>query len=190
MNRNHDMASVFFAMLMGALTSVWADTHYVNVDNPLPSSPYTNWMDAATTIQAAIDVAEDGDVVLVTNGMYNTGGVAVYGNPTNDVAVTNRVAITNVIAVQSVNGPEYTTIIGYKGGSEYEDGIRCACVKSGAKLIGFTLTGGSAAPCLRCHRPFTSEDCCGGIVFWSDTLNTNHIPTVENCVMARKTETR
>ncbi len=140
MNRNYGLASVFLALSMGALSPAWADTHYVHVDNPLPSSPYTNWLDAATTIQAAIDVAETGDTILVTNGIYAVGGVALYGSPTNNVAVTNRVAITNTITVRSVNGPDHTIIEGQ--GPSGSNAVRCAYVQSNASLVGFTLRNG------------------------------------------------
>jgi len=34
-----------------------------------PRAPYDTWATAATTIQAALDVAADGDIVQVTNGV-------------------------------------------------------------------------------------------------------------------------
>ena len=35
--------------------------------------PFTSWADAATNIQIAIDAAAAGDVIWVTNGIYNVG---------------------------------------------------------------------------------------------------------------------
>ncbi len=56
-----------------------ATVHYVDLNSTNASPPYTNWDTAARDIQSAVDVAETGDTVLVTNGIYVTGGRAVDG---------------------------------------------------------------------------------------------------------------
>jgi hypothetical protein len=121
------------AGLLVALLASWtvsAGTLYVWQDSPNPTPPFDSWANAATTIQDAVDAAHPGDLVLVTNGVYATGGRTAFGDMT-------RVAIDKAITVQSVNGPEATVI---EGGP----GIRAAYVGTNAFMSGFTLTKGVA----------------------------------------------
>ena len=112
-------------------------TYYVNVNNPNPVFPYTNWATAATNIQDAVDVTKAGDTVLVTNGVYAVGGRG-----------GNRVSITNSIRLESVNGPSVTTIEGGLPRRDENgyiiDARRCVYLGTNAVLSGFTLTNGHA----------------------------------------------
>lgn len=116
-------------------------TRYVNAAGTTPVSPYSTWATAAATIQDAVDAADDGDMVLVTNGVYASGG-RVSGSYSG-AAAFNRVSIEKAITVCSVNGASNTVIIGGDG-SNGMPVARCAYVGAGARLQGFTLTGGHA----------------------------------------------
>ena len=65
---------MFFGVVWLAATAAGAATNYVSQTSTNPVSPYNSWATAATSIQAAIDVAANNNVVLVSNGVYNTGG--------------------------------------------------------------------------------------------------------------------
>jgi hypothetical protein len=136
------MATRYLIPLMLILSApLFATTLYVDVNSANPIPPYTNWSTAANILQDAVDAASRGDTVLVTNGIYSTGGRRL-GN----FDVTNRVVLTNGASVRSVNGPAVTSIRGYQvpAGVSLTNAIRCAYLSSTSTLSGFTLTNGSA----------------------------------------------
>jgi len=112
------------------------------------------WATARQTIQGAVNLTQAGDTVLVSNGVYATGGGIA---PT--LSGSNRVVITNNITVQSVNGAAVTIIKGLKGGTYSQgDSVRCVYMINGGTLSGFTLTNG-------CTASGSWDDCGGGINF-------------------------
>lgn len=120
-------------LIVSCALSLPATTRYVSLDGG-HVSPFTTWANAATNIQAAVDVSVDGDVVLVTNGVYASGTRVTPG-----YVALNRLVITNDITVQSVNGPEVTIIRGE--GPLGDDAVRGVYLSAGT-LIGFTITNG------------------------------------------------
>lgn len=157
--------SFVFALVFGFSLSSLATTHYVDVNGTNPSPPYLDWSTAATNIQDAVDASVAGDLVLVTNGVYATGGRPWNGSSSG----TNRVNLTNGIALQSVNGPAFTTIVGSQI-LPHPNSIRCVAMGGGAFLSGFTLTNG---------EPGGTNFAIGGGVANFSTQNC----TVSNCVV-------
>ena len=142
-------AGIFVAAASGGYAAV----HYVALNSPNPSPPYTNWATAATVIQDAVDAAGAGDEIVVTNGTYATGGRTVSAH-----TLTNRVAMPQALSLRSVNGPEFTVIEGYQepGDTNGYSAVRCVYLGSGGILSGFTLTNGATHSSI--DEPFT-EDC-------------------------------
>ena len=149
--------------LMLFIVNAPASVLYVDLNCTNPTSPYNDWSIAATNIQSAIDAAADGDLILVTNGVYSTGGQVVYGS------LTNRVVINKAVTVQSVNGPTVTVIQGVQdppnGNSYtkpqlyYTNNIRCVYMTNNSVLSGFTLTNGAT----QAYNIMTNTTVGGGV---------------------------
>jgi formylglycine-generating enzyme required for sulfatase activity len=149
-----------------------AATLHVWQDSPSPGPPYADWATAASTIQQAVDAAQAGDMVLVTNGVYASGGRVAGMN-----LLVNRVLVNKAITLQSVNGPDVTVIEGHQvpGATNGDGAIRCMYLANGAVLSGFTLTNGAT----RCDSGlgYGQEDGGGGI--WCESGSA----VVTNCVL-------
>ncbi|MDD5704572.1 MAG: right-handed parallel beta-helix repeat-containing protein [Kiritimatiellae bacterium] len=148
-------------------------TRYVAQAGQTPGGGYLTWATAASNIQDAVDAAAAGEVVLVSNGVYNTGGVK-----TPSYLVTNRLVVDKAVAVRSVNGPEATIIEGVVDPSDPVDGlganaVRCVYLRNGASLAGFTLTNGRT---LKTGGHYQFDRAGGGAVIHAGCV-------VSNCVL-------
>lgn len=140
-----------------------ASVLYVDVNSTNPVPPYADWSTAATNIQDAVDVATNGSIVLVTNGIYATGG-RLFGG------MTNRVAITNSVTLRSVNGPGTTIIEGSPVIGT--NAVRCVWLGNGALLSGFTLTNGATLGAVG-GSPKTTQNGGGAYCFSSLSVLSN-----------------
>jgi len=159
--RRYCFAILPFTLLVSS--SAFATLRYVNVANPNPAAPYTDWTTAANVIQDAVDTSQAGDTLIVTDGLYKLGGRAIYG------IITNRVAIDKPITVQSVNGPSVTFIEGNSAPGDFA--IRCVYMTNGASLIGFTLRNGAT------RATGIAQEFTGGGVYCESTA-----ATISDCI--------
>jgi hypothetical protein len=154
-------------MMLAALPAA-ATTWYVSPHgSDIISVAGTNWLTAKLTIQAAIDLAADGDTVLVTNGVYARNGT----DANVSAGMTNRIVINKSITVQSVKGPLFTTIVGVQvpGTIDGDSAIRCAYVGNNAVLSGFTLTNGATQGFAGGGSPsYSDPSLVGGGVYCED----------------------
>ncbi len=178
--------AIIFASNGGNLTNVLAGigklpaTWYVTT-NGNDGAAGTNWTTAKKTIQVAVDASTDGDIVVVSNGVYATGGRIASG------VTSNRVVIDKAIQVRSVNGAAVTSILGNYGtntygygygygyGSGYWDAVRCVWIRGSASMEGFTLANGHVN-----EEWFSGyDDILGGGIWLDSTWN----ESVSNCVI-------
>lgn len=158
------------AVFLAVCLHMAAATLYASPESLTPTPPYGSWETAASEIQRAVDAAAPGDEIVVTNGVYATGGRAIFGT------MTNRVAVDKPVLLRSVNGPQFTLIQGANapGGDNGDGAVRCVYLTEGATLSGFTLTNGAT----RTAGDLYQERTGGGV--WRASTNA----VLTNCVLA------
>ena len=164
---------IWVGVLFRLAGSVQAADWYV-ATNGNDSADGTTWSTAKLTIQAGVDAASDGDIVFVSNGVYDSGGAVAPGQ-----LITNRVCITNAITLRAMAGPENTFIRGQ--GPEGSNAVRGVYMTDGAKLDGFTITSGCTYNNSWYEYPSYSNRMGGGLF----CLSSNALVT--NCIIAGNT---
>jgi hypothetical protein len=155
-----------------ATSSVRVVVHCASAASAAPSAPYLDWSTAASNIQDAVDSAVPGDFVLVTNGIYKTGGRVTAGT------LTNRVVIPAPVTVASINGANSTIIQGQFDPASTNGplAVRCVWMTDSSILLGFTLRNGATL-----NSGFQDTMQSGGAV-WATTN-----ATLINCLLTNNT---
>ncbi len=116
----------------------------------------------------------DGGRILVTNGIYQTGGPALHGS------LTNWVAVTKPVTVESVNSPAGAVI---QGNSPVGDGAgRCVHLMNNAPPVVFRLTNGAKRSAGDCYYVRS-----GGAVLCesaASAVSGMQVPLVNSAVMS------
>jgi hypothetical protein len=131
-------------------------------DDPAPTDPQIPESQNQTirvpadqpTIQAAVDLAESFDIILVADGIYT-------GEGNRDIDLSGR-----ALTLRSENGPQYTILDLEGTGTEYHRAFICQTRTDNTLVIdGFTLTGGQHS---------------SGGALWLRSSS----PTIRNCIFA------
>ena len=160
-------AGVFLIAALLAVVAGAAD-FYVDASRPDDEGSGRSWSTAKKYLQSGVDLATIGDVVWVTNGVYNAGGK--YTN------MWTRLVITQPIMVRSVNGPSVTFIVGNQdNGGTGPEAIRGVWIAAGvaATLSGFTVTNGATL------STGTVRQKDGGGIY----CGRSNVPVITNCVV-------
>ena len=164
-------------MLWLAAGAAWAVTNHYVVTNGTPGvaplTNYTTWATAATNIQDALNVAAAGDSVIVSNGVYDFGGITNYPSGST---LTNRVTVKNAAILRSANNDPTNTIIkgAWDPATNGPAAVRCVYLSAGAQLIGFTLTNGAS----KTGAEWWSDQAYGGGMYCA-----GNTPIVSNCLI-------
>ena len=118
------VSSVIFAAISYCVCvfCVFGDTLYVDVDTFDPVAPYDSWATAAANIQEAVDASDDGDTILVNDGIY---------------LLSAEILVSKKITIQSVGGPESTMVNG-------RGQTRIFSLNTDCLISGITITNGYA----------------------------------------------
>lgn len=141
------MKKILVMALAMAASGAGAAEYWVDKTRPDDSGDGMTKETAKRTLQAGVDLLNDGDTLYVCPGDYDEGG-----GPVRTVnAQTNRVNILNVnnVRIVSTHGKAVTRIVGkhsQNSSGMASDSIRCVFSDGGKgiRIEGFTLLGGAS----------------------------------------------
>ena len=142
MNKKHGFLTLIATLLT---TPLFATTYYTDAARPDNTGDGLSWETARQTLQSAVNLASNGDTVLVADGVYNL-----------DSESDSRVDLPTGVTLQSANGPETTIIDGCNE-------LRGVFMNPGAQLIGFSIIRGQTESNMAgagiCAQGYTSDTC-------------------------------
>ncbi|MDA3926312.1 MAG: chitobiase/beta-hexosaminidase C-terminal domain-containing protein [Kiritimatiellae bacterium] len=167
-------AMVFFA----SAQNLTAKTNYVDAVSGLDINDGLTPATSKKTLQAAVDVAESGDVVLAAPGVYDQGGRPEGAASEGYDSLTNRVCIDKALTLRASNGPAETLIVGQRGTADNglaSNAVRCVLATySGTMIEGFTITNGHTMA----HDDWSDDSLGGGVRCGYSGV------TLSNCVLS------
>ncbi len=166
---------------VNAVRAVYDTNWYVDCVHGNDINPGTAGL-PKQTIRAATTNAISGDVIHVAPGMYG----AIEGTQTVNSTGASRVVVPAGVTVESTGGAENTFIVGEEATDDQIDNttygtgtnaVRCVYALGGAKLRGFTLTGGRGVGV----QGGTSTGAGIGSGFYSAV---DRAATIEDCIVS------
>ncbi|NLF99607.1 MAG: hypothetical protein GX565_05595, partial [Lentisphaerae bacterium] len=157
--------------------SVQAATNYVDAVNGADANDGLTAGTPKRTLQAAVDAASEGDIVLAAPGLYAEGGRPEGSAGEGYDSLTNRVIIDKALTLRAAAGPAQTFIVGAPGAGVHglgPDAVRCVrATFAGTLIAGFTLTNGHTAA-----NEWNVDSMGGGAYLGNENI------VLSNCVVA------
>ena len=168
---------------------VLANTNwYVDAENGLDSD--TGWTedDAFRTLEESMKHVVAGDVVVALPGTYSEGSMiqsemAIANDKSPSPVLRSRVVVPEGVSLVSRDGAEATVIKGEHANTATKHGegsMRCVYLYKGARLSGFTVTGGAT------HSQYSSanDNNSGGGIFCAEEASTSPVTLVTDCIVS------
>lgn len=169
------------------LQAIFDATFYADAGRPDDTGDGFTWATAKRTLQAAVDLAFDGETVLAAPGVYTEGTRVTPDEAGVTGYLLNRVVITNDITLRSRDGAASATIRGaFDTATDPVNGlgpnaVRCVYMSKGT-LEGFTLAGGATD-----GFDLQTQNNCGGGLYVPRYVNT---PLAVGCVVSNNASVR